>query len=186
MLATQSLTSHWWLVLLRGLVAFAFGVLAFIYPLPAAAAFVILFGAFALVDGLLVAVSALRFAHPDRGQWWAMLLQGIVGIGIGAVTFFYPNITWIALGYLVAVWAIATGIFGIGAAIRMRQDVPGEIFLFFVGLLSIAAGIVLAMSPVLALVAWVWVIAIYACVAGVALVALSFRLRSLGTAAPQA
>ena len=138
-----------------------------------------MFGVFALLDGIFAIVAALRFAHPDTGGWWAFLVQGILGVGVGVVTFFQPYIVWLALGYLVAFWAIVTGVFGIAAAVRMRRDVPGEIFLIITGLLSIAAGIYLALNPVFATIAWTLVIAIYAFVGGIAQIALSFKLRGL-------
>jgi len=167
---------------LRGLVAVAFGVVAFLYPISTAAAFVIIFGAYALVDGLLTIVAALRLAHPDRGRWWAMLLQGIIGVAAGVFTFFWPFVTAWALGLLVAVWAIATGVFEIGAGVRLRKDVPNEILLILVGILSLALGVFLATRPFAALLASVFVIGAYALVAGVVLIVLSFRLRGLKAA----
>jgi uncharacterized membrane protein HdeD (DUF308 family) len=182
MYAVRTLAAHWWIVLLRGVVALIFGALIFAFPLNALAAFVIVFGAYALVDGLFAIVAALRLAHPDSGRWWALLQQGIAGVAAGGLTFFWPQITALSLGILVAVWAFVTGFLEIGAAIRMRKDVPNEILLFVTGLISIALGAYLAFQPFVALLASVWVIGAYAIVTGIVLVVLSFRLRGLKTA----
>jgi uncharacterized membrane protein HdeD (DUF308 family) len=178
MLALRTVTNHWWVFLLRGLVAVLFGIFAFVFPVSTAAAFVIIFGAYALVDGVLTIVTALRAAHPDSGRWWWLLVEGIVGIAVGVLTFFEPGITALALGFLVAGWAIATGIFEVAAAFRMRKDVPGEILFFVTGLLSIALGVILAIHPFTGLLAAVYLIGAYAILAGVVLTALAFRLRA--------
>ena len=115
-----------------------------------------------------------------------MIAEGLLGIAIGVVTFLWPHITAIALGILVAAWAISTGVLEIGAAIRMRKDIPNEIFLILVGLLSIAVGVYVAIFPLAGLLAWVWVVGVYAVIAGIALIAFSFRLRGMKTALPAA
>ena len=179
MIAAHQLAANWGWVLLRGLLAIAFGVLAFWFPGSAIAAFVILFAAFAFVDGLFVLVAGLRFAHPDSGSWWWLILQGLAGIAAGVLTFFWLQITARVLGIMIAAWAIVTGVFEIATAFQLRKNVPGELLLLLAGLLSVALGVFLAFVPWTALLAFVWVIAIYALIAGVALVMLAFRLRSL-------
>jgi uncharacterized membrane protein HdeD (DUF308 family) len=177
MIGLKTIATHWWVILLRGIVAVLFGAFAFTFPVSTAAAVVIIFGAYALVDGVLTIVAALRFAHPDSGRWWWLLLEGLVGIAVGVLTFFWPGITALALGYLVVIWAIATGILEIGAAVRMRADVPGEILFFVTGLLSIALGVILALQPFTGLIAAVYLMGFYALLAGFLMIALSFRLR---------
>jgi len=176
----SSLTSHWWMPLLRGLLAIVFGAVLFAFPISAVAALVILFGAFALVDGILAIVQALRFAHPNSGRWWWLLAQGAAGILIGVVTFFYPGITAGTLALLIAAWAVITGGFEIATAIRLRRDVPGEIFLIVAGLLSIVLGALLFLFPLAALLTVVWLLAAYSIIAGAALIALALRLRMCG------
>ncbi len=177
------LAAHWWAPLLRGIVAIAFGVLLLARPIAGVAAFVILFGAFAFVDGILTIVQALRYAHPQTGQWWWLLLQGLCGAGIGVITFFNPGITAYVLGIFIGAWAIVTGIFEIAAAIQMRRNVPGEIFMILAGILSIVLGAGIFLFPGAGLLAVVWFVAVYALAAGIALVILALRLRGLGTAA---
>ncbi len=168
---------------MRGIVAVIFGVVILLYPISSVYVLVLLFGAFMFVDGILNIVTALRFAHPDTGRWWATLLQGVVGVVIGLITFFLPGLTAVTLGFLVGIWAIATGVLEIVAAFRLRRDVPGEIFLFIAGLLSFAVGLWLVVRPVVALVALVYLLAIYAIVGGIALIVLAFRLRTHGASA---
>ena len=178
-LGTTRIASHWWVPLIRGIVAIIFGVIVFARPLGSIFAFVVLFGAFAFVDGILNIVTALRFAHPSRGRWWALLAEGIIGVLIGVVTFLVPGLTAVTLGLLIAAWAVVTGILEIVAAFRLRRDVPGEIFLIIAGALSIVVGMWLLVFPVAALLALTWLVAGYAIVAGIALVVLAFRLRSI-------
>jgi uncharacterized membrane protein HdeD (DUF308 family) len=180
----QNIASHWWVPLVRGVISIAFGIVLFAYPISAVGVFVLFFGAFAFVDGVLAIVQALRFAHASSGRWWLQLLSGVAGIIIGVITVVYPAITALTLALFIAAWAIVTGVFEIGAGIRLRKDVPGEIFMIAAGLLSIVLGGVLFLFPLAALLAWVWVVATYALIAGFVLIMLAFRLRSLGPKAP--
>jgi len=178
MLGLQKITAHWWLFLIRGIIAILFGITAFAYPGITAAIFVFLFAGYVAADGILTLVAAVRFSHPESGRWWWMLIQGVLGIAIGVITILYPYVTAFALGILVAVWAIATGLTEIAAAWRLRKDIPNEIFLIVVGVLSVLVGIYLSIFPAVALLSLVWVIAFYAIFAGILLIALAFRLRS--------
>jgi len=179
MLAVKTIAAHWWVPLIRGIIAILFGITAFLLPGLTAVVFVFLFAGYAVADGILNLITAFRFAQPSSGRWWWMIVQGLLGIGIGVVTVLWPHITAQALGILVAVWAIATGLMEIAAAVRLRKDIPNEIFLIVVGVLSIIVGIVLSFEPLTALLAWVWVVGVYAIIAGVALIALAFRLRGM-------
>jgi uncharacterized membrane protein HdeD (DUF308 family) len=132
-------------------------------------------------DGVLGIFQALRFAHASSGRWWLQLLSGVAGIITGLITLVYPAITALVLGFFIAAWAIVTGGFEIGAAFRLRKDVPGEIFMIAAGILSVALGIVLFFLPLAALLAWVWIVATYALISGVLLCMLAFRLRGLGS-----
>ena len=178
MLGLQRITSHWWVFLIRGLISILFGFVAFAYPAITAAVFVFLFAGYVTADGILTLVAAVRFSHPDSGRWWWMIAQGVLGIAIGVVTVLYPYVTALALGILVAVWAIATGLLEIAAAWRLRKDIPNEIFLIVIGVLSVLVGLYLSVFPVVGLLTLVWVIAFYAILAGILLIALAFRLRS--------
>ena len=107
-----------------------------------------------------------------------MIFQGVAGIAIGILTFVYPGITAQTLGILIAIWAFLTGVLEIGAAFRLRKDLPGELMLIVAGAVSIFFGVLLFFFPLGALLAVVYIVAAYAIIWGVALVVLAFRLRT--------
>jgi uncharacterized membrane protein HdeD (DUF308 family) len=173
----DGLRQNWWLVLLRGVAGILFGIITFVAPGISLAALVLLFGAYAFADGVLAIATAIRRRSADR--WWLLLLEGIAGIAAGVVTLLWPGITALALLYLIAAWALVTGVFEIAAAIRLRKVITGEWLLALSGILSIGLGVLLVLAPgpgALALVIW---IGAYAFVFGILLVALGFRLRSV-------
>jgi uncharacterized membrane protein HdeD (DUF308 family) len=175
----DSLSRNWWAVSLRGLAGILFGIITFFAPGISLAALVLLFGAYALMDGVLAIVTAVRRRGADR--WWLLLLEGLVGIAAGVLTFLLPAITAIALLYVIAAWALVTGAFEIAAAIRLRKVISGEWLLALSGIFSIALGVLLVMFPgpgALAVVIW---IGAYAFVFGALLFALGLRLRGLGS-----
>jgi uncharacterized membrane protein HdeD (DUF308 family) len=138
---------------------------------------VLLFGAYALVDGVLALVSALRH-RATYEHWWVLLLEGLTGVLAGIVTFVWPGITVFALLYVIAAWALVTGALEIAAAIRLRKVIDHEWLLVLSGIASVGFGLLLAMYPGAGAVAVVLWIGAYALFFGVLLVALGFRLRS--------
>lgn len=169
---------NWWLFAVRGVFAIVFGVLALIWPGSAILALVLLFGAFALVDGIF-AVAAGIASHGTFERWWAVLLEGLSGIVIGILTFFWPNITAFVLLYFIAAWAVVTGIFEIVAAIEFRHVIPGEWAMILDGILSVLLGVLLFVFPAAGAVGLVWLIGIYAVAAGIVLLILAFRMHGL-------
>ena len=172
------LSRTWWALLLRGLVAIAFGVLAWRNPGISLATLVLLFGVFTLADGILGVWTAIA-GRGEHDDWWVLLLGGLLGVGIGILTFAAPGITTLALLFYIAVWAIATGALQIVAAIRLRQEIQGEWLLVLGGLLSVVLGVFLMARPGEGAVAVVRIIAAYAVIWGVVLVMLAFRVRKL-------
>ncbi len=170
------LNRSWWLLLLRGLVAIAFGVLTWLQPGISLAALVLLFGAYSMADGILGCWTAIagRNEHED---WWVLLLGGLLGIGIGILTFLAPGLTALALLFYIAIWAIATGVLEIVAAIRLRREIQGEWWLILAGLASVAFGVLLVAQPGAGALSVLWLIASYAIVFGVLLVILAFKVR---------
>src|SRR5437773_7759132 len=134
-------SSSWWAQVLRGLAAIAFGVLAFIWPHITATVLVLLFGAYALVDGLFAIVAGLK-SHSEYKRWWLLLLEGILSVAAGLVAFLAPGITAWVLLILIASWAIVTGAFEIVAAIQMRKYITGEWMLALAGIASMLFGFV--------------------------------------------
>jgi uncharacterized membrane protein HdeD (DUF308 family) len=172
------LAHNWWALALRGLFAILFGVMAFAWPGITLGAMVLLYGAYALVDGVFAIAAAVT--GRTRGiPWWALLLEGIAGIAIGVMTFAWPGITALVLLYLIAAWAIVTGVFEIVAAIQLRKEIRGEWILALSGALSILLGVLLVARPTVGLLWIVWMTGAYAIVFGSLLIALGFRLRRL-------
>jgi uncharacterized membrane protein HdeD (DUF308 family) len=175
----DTLARNWSLVLLRGIAGIIFGVLTFVWPSLSLAALVIVFGAYALADGVLAIISAIRW-RGETERWWLILLEGLAGVAAGTITLFWPGITALALLYVIAAWALVTGALEIAAAIRLRKVITGEWLLVLSGIASVALGVLLALFPgpgALALVLWIGAFAI---VSGALLIALAFKLRSWG------
>ena len=175
----HELARNWGWIALRGALAIVFGILAFAWPASAFAAIVLLFGAYAFVDGVFALVALFRGAGKDR--FWMLVLEALVGIGIGILTIAHPALTALALLYYVGIWAILTGIFELVAAIRLRKEISGEFWLGLAGVLSIIFGVLLFATPgpaALALTIW---IGAYALLFGVTLLFLAFRLRRFHT-----
>jgi uncharacterized membrane protein HdeD (DUF308 family) len=166
----------WWLLLLRGLVAIAFGVLTWFQPGISAAALVLLFGAYAFADGVLSAWTAIA-GRADHQYWWLLLLRGVLGIGVGILAFVEPGVVVLALLVYMAIWAIATGLIEIVTAIRLRSEIEGEWLLIFSGVVSVLFGVVLLARPGQSVLALLWLIATFAVVFGVVLVILAFKAR---------
>jgi len=171
------LSRNWWALALRGLAAIVFGVLAFVWPSITLWALVLLFGAYMLVDGIFAIVAAVRAAGREA-RWWLLLVEGVLGVLAGLVAFLLPGITALALLYLVAAWAIFTGILQIVGAVRLRREIEGEWALILGGVLSVIFGVLLAVLPGPGILALVWLIGAYAVVSGVLLIVLAFRVRN--------
>lgn len=180
MIAVDQLARHWWVVGLRGLAAVLFGILAFAWPGMTLAVLVILFGAYALVDGILGLFAAFRGETQHR---IALALEGLVGVLAGLAAFAWPGLTALVLLYIIAFWAILTGVLEIVAAIRLRRIISNELGLIIGGGLSVLFGIVLLIAPGAGALAVVFLIGAYAIIFGIALLALAWRLREHGQTA---
>jgi uncharacterized membrane protein HdeD (DUF308 family) len=174
-------SQFWWTLLLRGAVAILFGVLAFIWPAVTLSVLVLLFGAYALVDGIVAIILGIK-EYGDRERWWATLLAGVVSVGAGIITFVMPGLTAIALLALIAFWAILHGVLEILAAIRLRHEIEGEWLLGLGGALSVAFGVLMLLFPGAGALAVVWWIGAFAVLYGVMMIALGLRLRGFGRA----
>jgi uncharacterized membrane protein HdeD (DUF308 family) len=171
------LARNWWALVLRGFFDVLFGIAAFVWPGITLAVLVLLYGAFALVDGSF-AIAAVLVGRTRGMPSWALLVEGLAGIAVGAITFFWPGITQLALLFLIAAWAVVTGVFEIVAAVRLRKEIRGEWLLALSGVLSVAVGVALVVNPGAGLLAISWMIGTYAIIFGVLFIVLGFRLRS--------
>ena len=168
------LARYWWALALRGVLAVLFGLLAFFIPGITLLSLVLLFGAYVFLDGIFDLVAAAR----SPGHHWALVLEGIIGIIAGILTFLWPGITAMVLLYLIAFWAIFTGVLEIIAGIRLRQVLSDEIWLILMGVLSLLFGLFILIFPSAGALAVVYWIGAYALLFGIMLLALAFRLRS--------
>ncbi len=173
----HSLAEHWWAITIRGVAAVVFGVLISLAPGIGLMALVILFGAYAIVDGVFNVVAAVRHAREHQ-RWGWLLFSGVISILAGVLTFLWPGISAFALLLLIAAWAIVAGIGQIVAAVRLRKEIKGEFLLILGGVLSVAFGVLAFLFPAAGALAVVIWIGAFEIVFGALLVALSLKLRS--------
>jgi uncharacterized membrane protein HdeD (DUF308 family) len=171
----RALAKNWWLLLLRGIAGIVFGVLAFGWPGLTLLTLILLYGAYALADGVIAIIAAITGGAPAGRGWLAIV--GILGIAVGAFTFMLPGMTALILLFTMAGWAVAIGVFQIIGAIRLRKEIDNEWFLILSGAISVLFGLGVVVNPGAGAVALVWVIATYAIVAGVLYIGLAFRLK---------
>jgi len=167
---------NWWMFALRGVLAIIFGIMIIAWPAIALQTLVLLFGAYVLVDGIFAIVHA--FSHREYRHWWVTLLEGIVGIIAGLLTFFMPGITALSLVLVIGAYALVTGILEIVAAIQMRHHIDHEWALAFAGIASVLFGIIVLVSPGTGALAILAMIAAYSIFFGVLMLILAFRMRS--------
>lgn len=172
------LSRHWWALLVRGIFAVLFGVLALFWPGITVLALTILFGAYALVDGVIALAGAFTGVEGESRAWLAV--AGIFGIFLGLMTFAWPHVTALVLLLLIASWALITGILEIVGSIRLRKTVDDAWVLALAGVVSVLFGIVLFAWPVSGAIAVAWLIGLFAIVMGAVLIGAAFRLRKLG------
>jgi uncharacterized membrane protein HdeD (DUF308 family) len=175
---TFELSRWWWAFVLRGLLAIAFGVLAFVAPVWGIALLVALFGVWALVDGVTTVWTGIRTRNVDR-NWWLGILEGVVSIAAGVSALVLPGFTADILVILIAVWAIVTGVIQIWTAIRLRERIRGEFWLGLAGVASILFGVILVVFPAAGALALVWLIGAGAIAIGAFLAILGWRLRGV-------
>jgi len=178
---TDILAQNWWVLLLRGLAAIAFGVLVWVQPGISLAALILVFGAYTLADGILGVWTAIA-GRKEHEHWWVLFLGALISIGVGLVAFTAPGVTALALLFYIAIWAIGTGVLQIVAAIRLRKEIVGEWYLVLSGLVSVVLGVLLMARPGAGVLAVLTVIGTCAIIFGVLLALLSFKVRKLGSA----
>jgi len=172
----EHMHKEWGWIALRGLCALIFGLLALVMPAATLAVLVLLWGAYALVDGVLALVAGVRIREHGK-PLWPLIIVGLVGIAAGIVTFFWPGVTALTLIFIIGSWAIAIGVFQIMAAIRLRKQIQGEWLHALSGLLSIVFGLLVVLRPGAGAIALTWLIGWFAICFGVLLLVLAFRLR---------
>lgn len=169
----------WWAVLIRGIFAVIFGIVALAWPEVTVWALVVVFGAYAIVDGLSAIFRAISARKVESGWvWW--LLGGLVSLGAGIVAFVWPEITALAAVFVIGIWAIMGGLLEIAGSIRLRK-LDGAAhwgMLLFAGVLELLFGLVLVFFPISGILSIVWLVGVFALVFGVLFVVSAFQVRS--------
>ena len=174
-------SGHWWALALRGALAILFGLAALLRPGIALEALILLFGAYALVDGVFSIVGVFGGTRSGTPRWF-LLIEGVASILAGLIAFFLPGLTAILLLYLIAAWAIVTGISEIVMAIRLRKEIAGEWALIVGGAFSVLFGVILAVvGPVVGLISLLWLIGFYAVAFGILMLITAFSVRGGGS-----
>lgn len=171
----HALARNWWLVLLRGICAIIFGLLTFIWPAGTLLTLVLLYGAYAFVDGVFALGAAFMGGGPAP-RWW-LVVVGVLGIAAGLATFFWPGMTTLVLLFFIAGWAIAIGVMQIVGAIQLRKEIDNEWMLAASGIISVVFGFVLIAQPATGALSLVLVIGCYAVLYGILLMSFALRLR---------
>lgn len=173
------LGDSWWLLLLRGIAAIAFGVLALFWPAITLISLTLLWGAYTLADGVFALWAAIsgRAISPAMGPRWWMAISGVVSILAGLAAFFWPGMTAFILLIFIGIWAIIIGVLTIWGAIQARKEIEGEWVLGLFGLLSILFGLLVLFQPGAGALSLIWTIAGYSIAAGILLIVLAFRVR---------
>lgn len=175
----HTLSKLWWVLALRGLCALAIGVGAFMAPAATLAALVLVFGAYALVEGCLLLATAFGGQHRGHERW-PMLLQGLLGVAVGVLTLFNPAVTALGLLLYIAAWLLAQGVLQIVVAVRLREELSGEWWLVLGGIASVLLAGWLLWRPEAGVLAVLWWIGAWAIVWGAALIFAALRVRKWG------
>jgi uncharacterized membrane protein HdeD (DUF308 family) len=174
-----TLSKNWWMFLIRGIAGVLFGIAVFLSPGVALTVIIAFVAAYFLVDGFFTTIYAIQ--HRAQPRWWVTLLEGIIGIvaGIGALIL-GPLETGIILLYVIAFWAILTGVTEIILAIQMRKEIENEWWMILSGILSVVFGVLLIFNPILGGLTLLWLVASYAIVFGIFMIIFAFRVRGMG------
>jgi uncharacterized membrane protein HdeD (DUF308 family) len=165
--------------ILRGVLAILFGVVAFVSPPTTIAVLVFFFGVWALVDGVFHIAGAIQDRARQTRSFWLSILEGAVSIIAGVLALAFPDVAALSLLLLISAWSIVTGVIEIMLAIRLREQMTGELWLAIAGILSIVFGVLLFLYPQSGAITIVWIIGAFAIAFGVSLVLLGWRLRGL-------
>ena len=171
--------ASWWVLALRGLVAILFGLAALFWPGLILVVLIVLFGLYALIDGVLAVIAAFRSSGQGMRRP-LLLIEGAIGILFGLLALFWPGLTALALLYFVAFWVILSGISRIAMAIMLRREIENEWAMGLSGALSLILGIILILLPGAGLLAYTWLIGLLALALGIALIYYAFRVRRQG------
>ena len=172
----RAIAENWWLMLLRGIASVVFGVLALAWPGKTLLILLVLFGAYAVVDGLLALGAAFGRGRSSGSSWWLAIVGGL-GVITGLATFLWPGVTAIILLFFIGAWTLMRGLLEIAGAIQMRRETEDAWLLALDGVVSVIFGVSVLVFPGAGALALIWIIAAYAIVTGAILILLSLRVR---------
>ncbi len=167
-----------WSLILRGILAIVFGIAVWVWPHISLLVLIAMFGIFALISGIFTLGAAFQAHRAHRG-WWLLALSGVLCIIAGIVALVWPRETALILLFVIAIWAIVTGISEIAAAFTPGRTAVDEWLLVIGGILSIILGILLLIFPRVGLLALVWLIGLYAILYGITLISSAFAMGDL-------
>lgn len=170
------ISKNWWVYVLRGILAIAFGLIALFWPGVTLRVLILLFGVYVFLEGILTTASAVK--HHKENYWWLLLLEGLTGTVIGVFAFIWPGLTAVVILILIAIWAILTGVVEIALAIQLRKEITGEWILGLAGVFSILVGVLVISRPGAGALAVVWLIGVYAVIFGILMAYLGFKVRN--------
>lgn len=179
--ALGALSQFWWVLLIRGIAAILFGIVALAWPGLTAYTLLLTFGIFAVVDGIFAIITGFRRKAGDD-QWWSWLVEGILSLIIGLMALFWTETTALALVIWIAAWAMVAGVMRIIAAIRLRHEIEGEWALGLSGLLMLLWGLAFAVVPAAGILSLTWLFGLFALLTGVVMIILAFRVKGYKTA----
>ena len=179
-LVKSALHRSWWLLLLRGIIAVAFGVATFVWPGISLVSLILVYGIYAVADGILALIAAIR-GGGVAPRWW-LALGGIASLVAGALAFVWPGLTALVLVYLIGFWSIMRGVMEIVGAIRLRKEIANEWTLGAAGALSVIFGLILVFAPGAGALGLLWLIATWAILFGLLMIWVAFKVRKLAKA----
>lgn len=174
---------NWWMILIRGIAAVIFGiVILFVWPGLVLSTMALVFAVYVFVDGIFAIITAI--SHRDQSRWWVMVLEGVIGILAGIAGFIFPGAVILTLIYIIAAWAIITGVLEIISAIELRKEIANEFWMILSGIASIIFGILIVLFPITSTLTLLWLFGGLAVAFGVFTIILAFRVRGMGGSTP--
>lgn len=170
------IAKNWWVFVMRGVLAALFGLMALAWPGLTLDLLILVFGLYAIIEGILAIIAAFLRRQPGN-YWWLLFVEGLAGIVFGVFALVWPALTATVLLVFIAIWAISTGIVEIAAAVQLRRQIKGEWLLGMAGFLSLLIGLLLITNPTSGALAVVWLIGLYALIFGGLLIFLGFKVK---------
>ncbi len=175
----QTLAKNWWMLALKGVLLLIFGIFAFVNPTLTAASLAVWFAALIIADGIFTIIAAIR-SWQEREDKWLILAEGAISLILGLLLFITPEVTLLIISYTIAFWFIFSGVSRIAMAIQVRKEIEGEGWLITGGILSVVFGLIIFAHPALGFGSLIWLIGLFALMAGLALLVVSFKIRKGG------